>query len=199
MRVEFEIDDRFWVKVPSAFPSDGFDTAETWAESIVKRYVDDRSELMLAEKVVVRHLALGAHASLLPTALFGVQFWPTSAPIALMVHVEIGQPLRPSDDPVQELLHDVPLALAPSIEVGRIAEFDSVLSARFVLSNEGRADPLSGVGYLLTGPHATVRIMTSPTTTAMVGLIDGPLRDLVATTRLLDISPPTEDFNGSSN
>jgi hypothetical protein len=186
MRVDFRAEQRMWLHVPPAFPSGPHATGEQWEADVLARYLEGRPDAGDDEIDAVRTLLRNARRDLLPSAAFGLQFWPVSAPVAVLVSVEIAPPLRASDDPVNELLGDIALAHPPSIDRAAVDGIGEGITARFVGRSDDRQEPPAGLGYVLSGDRCSVRIMTAPTTTTMVGLIERPLREVVMTMQVVD-------------
>ena len=73
----------------------------------------------------------------------------------------------------------------PSVEPVEVPGVGSGVAVRFVLPAEPGETPVEGIGYVLSGPQGSVRIVSSPTSTTMVGMLDAPLRELVGTLRFV--------------
>ncbi|GAB3120077.1 hypothetical protein [Glaciibacter psychrotolerans] len=89
-------------------------------------------------------------------------------------------------DPLQVLLGDIPVSMQPHIETVQVPGVGTGIATRFIVAPPGATEPVAGIGYLFSTDHYTVRIMSAPTTTTMVGLLDAPLRDVVNTMAFID-------------
>lgn len=186
MRIGYRADQRFWLHVPSSFPSGDFPSMVEWEADVTERFRQSRPDAGAGEVELAREQARAAVRNLPPTASFGLQFWPAPAPLGVLLSVEVAPPLRAGDDPVVELLGDVELAFPPSIEAVETPELGSGILARFIARSaaDGREQP-AGIGYVLSGRDCAVRITSEATSTTMVGLIDAPLREVVETMRVV--------------
>ncbi|MBM7505720.1 hypothetical protein ACFPER_01290 [Agromyces aurantiacus] len=186
MRLDIDLDERFWAHLPAAFPAPGFADRVAWERGIVERYRSVRPDADEDERVAVDAIAAGAVDSLVPAAVFGLLFWPAPRPDAVLVHVEIAPPLRSGDDPVRELVGGIPLAIPPSVDPIEAPGVGGGVISAFVLPSAPGEPPVAGVGCLLSGPRGSVRLTSSPTTTTMVGLLHAPLRAAAETLRFAE-------------
>ena len=132
-------------------------------------------------------IADAALDELAPGAAFGLLFLPWPDPVAALVHVEVGGPGAGGVDPLATLLGGLAVARVPEVEPVDVPGLGSGISVRFLVEAPDAATgsaPAAGIGYLIRGERCAVRITTSPMTTTMAGLIDGPLREVVATLRV---------------
>ena len=156
MRIGYRADQRFWLHVPPAFPTDEFATIVEWEADVTERYSSGRPAATRDELDLVRRNARDAVSRLTSTVTFGLQFWPLQAPLCVLLHVAVA-----------------------GIGDGISARF---IGAR----TDERGEPEAGIGYVLSGPECAVRITSEPTSTTMIGLIDVPLREVVSTMRVLE-------------
>jgi len=183
VKVRVEAEPRFWASVPSAFPSGRFADRDAWIDDILWRYRAARSDAGDRELGAVRSFAGAALDDLAPGAAFGLLFLPHPAPAAALVHVEVGGPHAAGADLPATLLAGIPIVRPPDFESVEVPGIGSGISARFLVARPDaspEAAPLAGIGYLVHGDRCSIRVTTSPTTTTMAGLIDGPLRAVVA-------------------
>jgi len=185
VRLDVEVDERYWAHLPGEFPSDGYADRGAWERDIVARYLTVRPDADDATRAAAAGVAEAAVDGLMPSALFGLLFWPTRRPEAALLHVDLGPTLRAGDDPVRELLDGVPTALPPSVDPVEVPGIGRGVAVRFVLPAAPGETPVAGIGYVLSGPQGSVRIVSSPTSTTMVGMLDAPLRELVGTLRFV--------------
>ena len=184
MRITLQANPRMWAHVPAAYPTGEFATMEEWSASIVDRYAESRPEAS-NEYEAVRLIACGASEVLSDTASFGLLFWPFPTPLATLVQVELGPPLQPTDNALSVLLGDIPVSVQPQVETVQLPVGDGI-AARFLVIAPDTQEPMAGIGYLLSTDQSSIRVLSSPTTTTMVGLLDPPLRDVVATMVITD-------------
>jgi hypothetical protein len=183
VKVRVEAEPRFWAHVPSAFQSGRFADRDAWIDDILLRYRTARRDAEDRELGAVRSFAGAALDDLAPGAAFGLLFLPHPAPAAALVHVEVGGPHAAGADLRATLLAGIPMVRQPDFEQVEVPGIGSGISARFLVARPGalpEAAPLAGIGYLVHGDRCSIRVTTSPTTTTMAGLIDGPLRAIVA-------------------
>ncbi|WP_419818441.1 hypothetical protein [Glaciibacter flavus] len=187
MRIGYRADQRFWLHVPPAFPTDEFATIVEWEADVTERYSSGRPAATRDELDLVRRNARDAVSRLTSTVTFGLQFWPLQASLCVLLHVEVAPPLSADADLASELLGEVALAIRPEVESVAVAGIGDGISARFIgARTDERGEPEAGIGYILSGPECAVRITSEPTSTTMIGLIDVPLREVVSTMRVLE-------------
>ena len=191
MRVRVDAQSRFWAEVPAAFPAEAVADRAAWRRDVVERVRSVRSaaggDLVAHEVDAVEAIADAALDALAPGAAFGLLFLPWPHPVAALVHVEVGGPRAGGADPVAMLLGGIPVARTPQVETVEVPGLGSGVSVRFLVEPpdaEPGGEPAAGIGYLVRGEHCAVRVTTSPMTTTMAGLIDGPLREVVSTLRI---------------
>lgn len=191
MRVRVEAASRYWAEVPAAFPAGAFADRAAWRRDVVERVRLVRSEanghLAAHEADAVEAVADAALDELAPGAAFGLLFLPWAEPVAALVHVEVGAAGAGGADPLAALVGGLPVARRPQVEPVEVPGVGSGISVRFLVEAPDAptgAAPAAGIGYLVRGERCAVRITTSPMTTTMAGLIDAPLREVVATLRI---------------
>ena len=102
MRLDVEVDERFWAHVPAEFPSERFADRGAWQQDVVARYLQVRPDADEATRAIAADIAAAAVDGVQPSALFGLLFWPTRRPEAALLHVDIAAPLEPGADPARE-------------------------------------------------------------------------------------------------
>lgn len=185
MRLQFQAEQNLWAGIPAEFPTEAFATLDAWVESIVDRYAEGRPDAP-DEYARVRVIASEAQKSLAPTATSGALFWPLPMPMATSVQFDVSAPLAYDIDPLTALLGDIPVSTRPYVEPVEVSGIGSGIAVRFLVSTPDSEQPVAGIGYLLSGKRGSVRVLSAPTTTTMVGLLDAPLRELVQTLELTD-------------
>jgi hypothetical protein len=183
VKVRVEAEPRFWAHVPSTFPSGPFADRDAWIDDILARYRSARRDADDRELGAVRSFAARALDDLAPGAAFGLLFLPHPAPAAALVHIEVGGPRAAGEDLPATLLGGIPVLRMPEFEQVEVPGVGTGISARFLVARPDvspEAAPLAGIGYLVHGERCSIRVTTSPTTTTMAGLLDGPLRAIVA-------------------
>ncbi|WP_203581629.1 hypothetical protein [Microbacterium hibisci] len=183
MRLTYTADQRFWLHVPTEFPDEEFATIALWESAAIERYTESRPTADAAELAVVRGMIRDMQGSLTPGVdVFGLAFWPFPGPVAAFVRVDVGPPLHPGQDPIEVLLERLPLAAEPSFDEFAVPAVGDGLACRFIADGSfASGEPIAGMAVLATGPAGSVRLRSDPLPTAMVGLIDRPLRELVPT------------------
>ena len=150
MRLDVEVDERFWAHLPAEFPSGRFADRGAWERDVVARYLRVRPDADEATRSTAADIAAAAVDGLAPSALFGLLFWPTRRPEAALLHVDIAAPLDPSDDPVRELLDGVPTALPPAVDPVEVPGVGSGVAVRFVLPAAQGEVPVAGRGVCVS-------------------------------------------------
>lgn len=191
VRVRVDAESRLWAEVPAAFPAGAFGDREAWRHDIVERVRSVRSaaggDLAGHESDAVEAIADAALEALAPGAAFGLLFLPSPQPVAALVHVEVGGPGAGGADPLATLLGGIAVARLPRVERVEVPGVGSGISVRFLVERPDAASDGeygAGIGYLVRGDRCSVRVTTSPMTTTMAGLLDGPLREVVSTLRI---------------
>ena len=187
MRLVYEAEQRFWLHIPASFPDGRYAGIAEWEADVVARYLESRPDASADELRRVRELARGAQRDLADTAVFGLQFWPYPAPVAVAFDVEVG-PAAHGGAALEALLGGIPLAVPPSVDELAVPSVGDGVAARFLVDAGAGATP-AGIGAIVSSADVGVRVLSHATTTTLVGLVDGPLRQLAQTFRLV---PDTE-------
>lgn len=182
MQIGFRLEERFWLYVPPAFPADGFATREEWRQAAVARYLEAGPRAGDEVRARVEALVDGAHAAVAQGCDFGLQLWPAREPLALLFQV-VGIDRAAGVDPLVALLDGIHLPAAPVVEEIEVPGADRAVIVKFLAAadpSDARAN-LAGLGAIVEYGGGAVLVRSEPTTSAMVGIAEGPLRDAVAT------------------
>ncbi|MFB8387754.1 hypothetical protein ACFC3F_11510 [Microbacterium sp. NPDC055910] len=183
MRLVYEAEQRFWLHIPTGFPTSRFAGIAEWEADVTERYTESKPDAAPEEVRTVLGLARDAQRALSSTALFGLQFAPMPAPMAVTFEVEVGPPLSDPDAQLETLVGAVPLALPPVVDAVSAPKLGEGVIARFIAAGDDR-NPRAGIGAFVAGETVGVRILSRATTTTLVGLVDARLRDLVESFRI---------------
>ncbi|MFB8892100.1 MULTISPECIES: hypothetical protein [Microbacterium] len=184
MRLTVSPDPRVWLHIPNHL-APGQATTE-WERETAARFA--ASPMAPSDREAAVAIAHAARAALDPSTGFGVQFWPGAAPVALLVRAEVRPPLAADQDVVAALLGDIPLAMAPTVEEITVPGIGAGVVVRFIAAGPDTpgAPVPAGIGILVSGELCAVRLLSDPTTTTMVGVVEEPLRTLAESMRVED-------------
>jgi hypothetical protein len=187
MIIEMQLPHGAWSGLPRQFPTATGQSADEWFEELARAYSTDRGGLTADQVGGLRDMVGEARAQISDRDVATLLFRPVGAPVTAVVHVQLAAAEADSRDAITHaLLPDVPMALPPKIEPIEHATFGTGHKGTF-LSGELHDDrAVGGTSYAFAADGIVVHVFTGPLPPFVLGLIEDPLDEVVASMRLLD-------------
>lgn len=186
MIVELEADDRRWLAIPSAFPTDTGLDHQAWEDQVVRgmRTTWDAASATLPEDAVRQALRLAVGG--VGDDSITLQFWPAASVANVIVHVAVRE-FAPGEPTRVLPLDDAPYVVEPVSTVIESDHLGTGVESRFLVGVD--AEPplsLGAVNFLFENDRGHVFVGTDATLPGLIGLMLEPLRAVVRTIRVHD-------------
>ncbi|MBT2518507.1 hypothetical protein J7E29_13765 [Streptomyces sp. ISL-90] len=188
MIIEMQLPPGAWSGLPRQFPTGSGQSADEWFEELAQAYSAEHGGSLTSEQVGgLRDLVGEARAQISDRDVATLLFRPVGAPVTAVVHVQLAAAEPDTRDAIAHaLLPDVPMALPPKIGPIEHATFGTGHKGTF-LSGELHDDrAVGGTSYAFAADGIVVHVFTGPLPPFVLGLIEAPLDEVVASMRLLD-------------
>jgi hypothetical protein len=187
MMIEMELPQAAWSGLPRQFPTDSGQSADDWFEELSRAYSAGRGGLTPEQVGGLRDMVGEARAQISDRDVATLLFRPIGLPVTAVVHVQLAAAEPDTEDAIAHaLLPEVPMALPPRIDSIEHAAFGTGRKGTF-LSGELLDDrAVGGTSYAFSADGIVVHVFTGPVPPSVLGLMEAPLDEVVASMRFLD-------------
>jgi hypothetical protein len=187
MMIEMELPQATWSGLPRRFPTDSGQSADDWFEELSRAYSAGRRGLTPEQVGGLRDMVGEARAQISDRDVATLLFRPIGLPVTAVVHVQLAAAEPDTDDAIAHgLLPEVPMALPPRIDSIEHDAFGVGRKGTF-LSGELLDDrAVGGTSYAFSADGIVVHVFTGPVPPSVLGLLEAPLDEVVASMRFLD-------------
>lgn len=189
MIVEFAVQDEWWSVLPPEFPTvDGMSEAQ-WFADFVETYKNVFGEPDGVVRAELARIVADARDRIQSDDVATILFRPMTAPVNSVAHIQLFE-VGDADVSVQierALIPDVDFALAPVVGAFDTEGLGSGTKAAFLAEKRpGDRTPLGGLTYAFARDRHVVRVYTEPANPSVLGLMEGPLDEVVRRITLVD-------------